>query len=87
MFSHPKWGEYYLAPRTKRVIMRAADVLLKIASKAAGRNHPPTFKAVGADNVSTGSLAGMRLLYHLKQHLGERLSIGRLMTLLMAKRI
>ena len=76
MFRHPKWGEYYLAPPDyKARYYESCRRLTEIASKAAGRGPSPTFKAVGADNVSTGSLAGMRLLYHLKQHLGERLSI------------
>ena len=76
MFSHPKWGEYYLAPPDyKARYYESCRRLTEIASHAAGRSPSPTFKAVGADNVSTGSLAGMRLLYHLKQHLGERLSI------------
>ena len=76
MFRHPKWGEYYLAPPDyKARYYESCRRLTEIASKAAGRSPSPTFKAVGADNVSTGSLAGMRLLYRLKQHLGERLSI------------
>ena len=76
MFSHPKWGEYYLAPPDyKARYYESHRRLTEIASKAAGRSPAPTFKAVGADNVSTGSLAGMRLLHRLKQHLGERLSI------------
>ena len=76
MFSHPKWGEYYLAPPDyKARYYESCRRLTEIASKAAGRSPSPTFKAVGADNVSTGSLAGMRLLHRLKQHLGERLSI------------
>ena len=76
MFSHPKWGEYYLAPPDyKARYYESCRRLTEIASHAAGRSPSPTFKAVGADNVSTGSLAGMRLLHRLKQHLGERLSI------------
>ena len=76
MFRHPKWGEYYLAPPDyKARYYESCRRLTEIASQAAGRSPSPTFKAVGADNVSTGSLAGMRLLYQLKQHLGERLSI------------
>jgi hypothetical protein len=76
MFSHPKWGEYYLAPPDyKARYYESRRRLTEIASRAAGRSPSPTFKAVGADNVSTGSLAGMRLLHWLKQHLGERLSI------------
>ena len=76
MFRHPKWGEYYLAPPDyKARYYESCRRLTEIASKAAGRSPSPTFKAVGADNVSTGSLAGMRLLHRLKRHLGERLSI------------
>jgi hypothetical protein len=76
MFRHPKWGEYYLAPPDyKARYYRSCRRRTEIASHAAGRSPSPTFKAVGADNVSTGSLAGMRLLHQLKQHLGERLSI------------
>ena len=76
MFRHPKWGEYYLAPPDyKARYYESCRRLTEIASHAAGRSPSPTFKAVGADNVSTGSLAGMRLLHQLKQHLGERLSI------------
>jgi hypothetical protein len=76
MFRHPKWGEYYLAPPNyKARYYKSCRRLTEIASRAAGRSPSPTFKAVGADNVSTGSLAGMRLLHQLKKHLGERLSI------------
>ena len=76
MFSHPKWGEYYLAPPDyKARFYESCRRLTEIASRAAGRSPSSTFKAVGADNVSTGSLAGMRLLHHLKQHLGARVSI------------
>ena len=76
MLRHPKWGEYYLAPPDyKARYYDSCRRLTEIASRAAGRSPSPTFKAVGPDNVSTGSLAGMRLLHQLKQHLGERLSI------------
>ncbi len=76
MLRHPKWGEYYLAPPDyKARYYESCRRLTEIASQAAGRSPSPTFKAVGADNVSTGSLAGMRLLHQLKQNLGERLSI------------
>ena len=76
MFGHPTWGEYYLAPPDyKARYYESSRRLTEIASRAAGRSPSPTFKAVGADNVSTGSLAGMRLLHQLKKHLGERISI------------
>ena len=76
MFSHSHWGEYYLAPPTyqARHYLNRRRVT-EIAAQAAGCSPSITFKAVGPDNVCTGSLAGMRLLHKLKYHLGDRLSI------------
>ena len=63
MFQHALWGDYYLAPPTYEGRHYASRRrVTEIAARAAGRSPSPTFKAVGADNVSTGSLAGMRLL-------------------------
>ena len=76
MFRHPVWGAYYLAPPNfdaSRYMTRRR--LTEIVAKASGRSPSPTFKAVGADNVSTGSMAGMRLLHHLRLTLGDRLAI------------
>ena len=76
MFQHALWGDYYLAPPTYQARHYASRRrVTEIAARAAGRSPSPTFKAVGADNVSTGSLAGMRLLHQLKQQLGARLSV------------
>ena len=76
MFQHALWGDYYLAPPTYEARHYASRRrLTEIAARAAGRSPSPTFKAVGADNVSTGSLAGMRLLHQLKRQLGTRLSV------------
>ena len=76
MFQHALWGDYYLAPPTYQARHYASRRrVTEIAARAAGRSPSPTFKAVGADNVSTGSLAGMRLLHQLKQKLGARLSV------------
>ena len=76
MFQHALWGDYYLAPPTYQVRHYASRRrVTEIAARAAGRSPSPTFKAVGADNVSTGSLAGMRLLHQLKRQLGARLSV------------
>ena len=76
MFQHALWGDYYLAPPTYEARHYASRRrVTEIAARAAGRSPSPTFKAVGADNVSTGSLAGMRLLHQLKQELGARLSV------------
>ena len=76
MFQHPVWGAYYLAPphyHAPRYTSRRR--LTEIAAKAAGRSPSPTFKAVGADNVSTGSMAGMRFIYHLRERLGTQLAV------------
>ena len=76
MFRHALWGDYYLAPPTYQARHYASRRrITEMAARAAGRSPSPTFKAVGADNVSTGSLAGMRLLHRLKQQLGARLSV------------
>ena len=76
MFRHAVWGEYYLAPPdfdAPRYATRRR--LTEIVAKASGRSPSPTFKAVGADNVSTGSMAGMRLLHQLRLTLGDQLAI------------
>ena len=76
MFRHPLWGAYYLAPphyHAPRYASRRR--LTEIAAKAGGRSPSPTFKAVGPDNVSTGSMAGMRFINHLRKSLGAQLAI------------
>ncbi len=76
MFGHAVWGDFYLAPphyAASRYQSRRR--ITELAARTAGRSPSPTFKAVGADNVSTGSLAGMRLLHHLKQTLADRLAV------------
>ena len=76
VFRHAIWGEYYIAPPHYQARHYASRRrVTEIAARVAGRSPSPTFKAVGADNVSTGSLAGMRLLHQLKQQLGARLSV------------
>jgi len=76
MFRHAIWGDYYLAPPHYQARHYASRRrVTEIAARIAGRSPSPTFKAVGADNVSTGSLAGMRMLHQLKQYLGARLSV------------
>ena len=76
MFRHAIWGDYYLAPPHYQARHYASRRrVTEIAARTTGRSPSPTFKAVGAYNVSTGSLAGMRMLHRLKQHLGARLSV------------
>lgn len=76
MLRHPLWGEYYLAPPNFEArLYQSRRRQTEILARTSGRSPSPTFKAVGPDNVSTGSLAGMRLLHQLKKQLGRRLSI------------
>jgi len=49
--------------------------LTEQAARASARAPSPTFKAIGADNVATGSMAGMRLIHALKAALGPRLAV------------
>lgn len=76
MFAHDIWGAYYLSPPDYQADRYASRRrITEIAARNAGRSPSPTFKAIGADNVATGSLAGMRLLHRLRQRLGRRLSV------------
>ena len=76
LFRHPQWGQYYLAPPDYDAPRyQSRRRITEHAARIAGRSPSPTFKAVGADNVCTGSLAGMRLLHHLKLLLGAKLAI------------
>ena len=76
MFRHPLWGAYYLAPPhfyAPRYVSRRR--MTELAAKASGRSPSPTFKAVGADNVSTGSMSGMRCIHYLRRKLGTQIAV------------
>lgn len=76
MFGHAVWGDFYLAPpHYAAARYQSRRRITELAARAAGRSPSPTFKAVGADNVATGSLAGMRLLHQLKQKLANRVAV------------
>ena len=76
MFQHPVWGDYYLAPPNfSAPCYESRRRMTELVAKASGRSPSPTFKAVGADNVSTGSMAGMRCIHHLRQKLGTQLAV------------
>ena len=78
MFTTAPWGDYYLAPPAYGKTApryQSRRRLAETACREAGRSPSPTFKAVGADNVATGSMAGMRLLHQLKQHLGTQVAM------------
>ena len=76
MFAAPGLGDYYLSPRNHAAPHYASRRrLTEQAARASARAPSPTFKAIGADNVATGSMAGMRLIHALKAALGPRLAV------------
>jgi len=76
MFAAPGVGDYYLSPRNHGAPhYRSRRRVTELAARASARAPSPTFKAIGADNVATGSMAGMRLIHTLKASLGQRLAV------------
>ena len=76
MFAAPGFADYYLSPRHHGApLYRSRRRLTELAARAAARAPSPTFKAIGADNVATGSMAGMRLIHALRAALGPRLAV------------
>jgi hypothetical protein len=76
MFGAPGFGDYYLSPRNHGAPhYRSRRRVAELAAKASARAPSPTFKAIGADNVATGSMAGMRLIHALKAELGDALAV------------
>ena len=76
MFAAAGFGDFYLSPKNHGAPNYASRRrVTEGAARAAGRSPSPTFKAIGADNVATGSMAGMRLIHALKSALGSRLSV------------
>ena len=76
MFVEDGVADYYLSPKNHGAPhYRSRRRLTEHASRASARAPSPTFKAIGADNVATGSMAGMRLIHALKAALGSRLAV------------
>ena len=76
VFTTLPWADYYLSPHNHEAPRFAnRRRVTEHAAKRAGRSPSLTFKAIGADNVATGSMAGMRLLHRLKSALGNDLTI------------
>ena len=76
MFAAPDAGDYYLSPKNHGAPhYRSRRRVTELAARASARAPSPTFKAIGADNVATGSMAGMRLIHALKAALGARLAV------------
>lgn len=76
MFAAPPFADYYLSPQNHAAPRyQSRRRRCEIEARAAGRSPSPTFKAIGADNVATGSMAGMRLLHTLRGALGDAVAI------------
>ena len=76
MFAADGVADYYLSPKNHGAPHYSSRRrLTEHASRASARAPSPTFKAIGADNVATGSMAGMRLIHALKAALGSRLAV------------
>ena len=76
MFAAPQLADYYLSPRNHGApLYRSRRRLTELAARDSARAPSPTFKAIGADNVATGSMAGMRLIHALRAALGPRLAV------------
>ena len=76
MFAADGVADYYLSPKNHGAPhYRSRRRLTEHASRASAWAPSPTFKAIGADNVATGSMAGMRLIHALKAALGSRLAV------------
>ena len=76
MFAAPGLADYYLSPRNHGAPRYSSRRrVTELAARAAARAPSPTFKAIGADNVATGSMAGMRLIHALRAALGPRLAV------------
>ncbi len=76
VFATPPLGDYYLSPYNYKAPRFASRRrVTDYAAQQAGRKPSSTFKAIGADNVATGSMAGMRLLHRLKSTLAGDLAI------------
>ena len=76
MFTAPRLADYYLSPRNHGApLYQSRRRLTELAARASARAPSPTFKAIGSDNVATGSMAGMRLIHALRAALGPRLAV------------
>ena len=76
MFAAPRLADYYLSPHNHGAPhYRSRRRLTELAARDSARAPSPTFKAIGADNVATGSMAGMRLIQALRAALGPRLAV------------
>ena len=69
----PPFAAHYLTPAGKGSLYRYRQRLTERACAAITTPHP-VLKCIGAANVGTGSLAGMRLFHRLSGRLGGRIA-------------
>ena len=67
--------DHYMAPSWKGARYTFRQRVTESACRAQHTSPHPVFKCIGAANVGTGSLAGMRVLHHLGQRLGNRVRV------------
>jgi hypothetical protein len=67
--------DHYMAPNWKGRQYTLRQRVTELACKDQHTSPHPVFKCIGAANVGTGSLAGMRMLHHLRQRLGNRMRV------------
>ena len=66
---------HYMAPDWKGGRYTFRQRVTERACQAQYTSPHPVFKCIGAANVGTGSLAGMRMLHHLGRRLGNRIRV------------
>lgn len=67
--------DHYMAPSWKGARYTFRQRVTERACRAQHTSPHPVFKCIGAANVGTGSLAGMRMLHHLGRRLGNRVRV------------
>lgn len=75
-WQHPKYAKYFWETGKKPVGFSMPRRLTEVICGEAGMGWPESpFKLIGAKQVGKGGLSGMRLAYHLKKQLGEKVCI------------
>ncbi|MCR9176618.1 MAG: hypothetical protein NXI19_11535 [Alphaproteobacteria bacterium] len=67
--------DHYMAPNWKGARYTLRQRVTERVCQAQHTSPHPVFKCIGAANVGTGSLAGMRMLYHLGRRCGNRVQV------------
>lgn len=67
--------KHYIGPGFRGEHYTHRQRLTELACAKQSTNPHPVFKCIGAANVGTGSLAGMRVLHRMRHRLGSRVAI------------